>query len=80
MFMRNFFTSSVLVMVSLLSAEETLAFTTLPAYYGDNPTTRIDTSVALSSSVDEGGTEEKKRKMAVLLCPAQFSPFFSHNK
>ena len=70
--MRNFFTSSVLVMVSLLSAEETLAFTTLPASYGDNPTTRIDTSVALSSSVDEGGTEEKKRKIAVLLCPAQF--------
>ena len=69
--MRNFFTSSVLVMVSLLSAEETLAFT-LPAYYGVHPTTRIDTSVALSSSVDEGGTEEKKRKMAVLLCPAQF--------
>lgn len=70
--MRNLFTYVTLVTVVLLSEEITLAFTTLPAYYGDHPTTRIDTSVALSSSVDEGGTEEKKRKMAVLLCPAQF--------
>ena len=70
--MRNLFTYVTLVTVVLLSEEITLAFTTLPAYYGDHPKTRTDTSVALSSSVDEGGTEEKKRKMAVLLCPAQF--------
>lgn len=66
--MRNFFTYAVV----LLLAEETLAFSSAPAYYGDHPTTRIDTSVALTSSVDEERTEEKKRKMAVLLCPAQF--------